>query len=129
MLFTGFDGEKWYVVMDGLGIDRIYFDTAQEAFNMSSKVTFVNSLRNLVTELARVSDSIPDMVQIYFDRGYNGAGDDPIIDADLEEINLTAADVAAIATLMQNYEKFTEGDESLVDAVYRITLNKYRNDT
>jgi hypothetical protein len=119
--------EQWYLQLDASTIIR--FDTAEEAWNMSNKITFVNTLKGLVTDLAKVSDTIPDMVQVYFDRGYNAAGDDPIVDADLEAIGLTAADVASIATLMQNYEKFVEGDDTLVDTVYRVTMNKFRTDT
>ena len=65
----------------------------------------------------------PEIVAQYFDLGYDGAGGDPIIDADLTNFNdLTAADVTNIITAFQQIANYFD-NAAVTQADYASSYN------
>lgn len=94
---------------------------------MSRKSDFAESIMRSITQIAQHGDRGDDAVTIYFDRGYNSGGADAIVDADLTNLGITAAELADGITLFQNLNKFINNDTP-AQADYDVTLNKLRND-
>ena len=79
--------------------------------------------------LAEMSKRWTNQENEYFDNGYNGAGGDPITDADLTFADISTTNFTNCITLIQNFEKLrtnqtpTIGDyASYLNAVYRASI-------
>ena len=107
---------KW-IVFDGT--NKIRFDTRMEAELMAQKLELAKALIAQAQALAPVMDAAPDVVQEYFDSGITFA------DADVEALGVTAAQVVALITLLQNFDKFCTGG-SPTNAQYRVNINAVR---
>jgi len=103
------------------------FSTIEEAVNMSQKLTFVSKVQERATTLAQVADLVSDLVSVYFDRGYDSGGSDPVIDADLAALGITAANLTAFITLGQQLQNFLD-NAAVATADYDATLNTMRTD-
>jgi hypothetical protein len=68
---------------------------------------------------------LANLETVYFDRGYNGGGSNPITDGDASP--LTAANYAALITLIQQLNNFL-GNSAVTPADYDATLNTIRTD-
>lgn len=74
-----------------------------------------------------VMDVAPSLIAQYFDNGYDGAGSDPILDAQLLNFNsLTAADIANVITALQQIENYFN-NAAVTTADYAVTYNTVRN--
>jgi hypothetical protein len=91
------------------------------------KIGFVQAVQAVSTGLAQSVDKCADLYSIYFDRGYNGSGVDPITDADIEGQNITAAQVTAFIVFAEALGLFTQG-QSHTAGDYDATLNALRTD-
>jgi hypothetical protein len=93
---------------------------------MTKKITFTMQARSDATTMAQLANSLADIVSVYFDRGYNSGGADPITDGDLDGL-ITAAELEALITLSQQFANFL-GNAAVTQADYDATLNAVRTD-
>jgi hypothetical protein len=123
-VYQATDG-RWIVFNNGIKSD--YFINEEDAVNMATKITFGTQAQLDATTLAQVADKLANLESVYFDRGYNGGGSDPIADVDVESLGITAADLAALITLIQQFNNFL-GNVAVTSGDYDATLNTIRND-
>jgi hypothetical protein len=91
------------------------------------KSRFVRKMQDSATLLARCVAEQQALFAVYFARGYNSGGGDPIIDADITETNVTAVEVGAGITMAENLPKFAAG-QAVFQSEYNLTLAKLRVD-
>lgn len=94
---------------------------------MSNKVAFAQQIQSLSKTLDATIDQTDDIVKTYFDRGFNSGGADPITDADLSSLGVTASLVASFITLSQQLANF-RSNQAVLQGDYQSTLNKLRTD-
>jgi hypothetical protein len=117
------DGQ-WLVYNNG--ISQI-IALEEDARNMATKLTWGNQAQADATALAQVADRLANIETVYFDRGYNSGGSNPIIDDDVSSLNITAADLASLITLIQQLNNFL-GNSAVTAGDYDATLNTVRTD-
>jgi len=105
-----------WVFFDGL--TQRFFGTEQEARNAMAKLDTAKAIVQAVQSLAPATDSAGDLEAEYFDIG-------SWVDADVEALGITAADLAACLTLLQQVDKLMT-NQATSAAMYRATLNKVR---
>ena len=98
------------------GSEKIYFDTQMEALEAMAKIDLAKAIVYQAQRLALVMDEGPDVLQEYFDSGVT------FTDDDVAALGVTAAQVTACTTLLENVGKFFGGTDP-VNAVYRTTVN------
>ncbi len=116
---------RWLVFNNGIKSD--YFSQESEARDMATKLTFGEQSQGEATTLAQVADRLTNLETVYFDRGYNSGGTNPIVDGDIVSLNITAADLAALITLAQQLNNFL-GNLAVATGDYDATLNAVRTD-
>lgn len=94
---------------------------------MSKKLDFAQAVQKSATSLAQVADEIINLQTVYIDRGYVGGGTDPIIDADIAVIGITAAEIGAVMTLATELSNFLN-NSAVSTHDYDADLNKIRAD-
>ncbi len=94
---------------------------------MSKKVEFTKKLQEVCSQLGQVADIADSLEELYFDRTYNSGGADAITDADISSTGLTAAQVGAIITLLQQFQNFV-GNSAVTTADYLSTINIARDE-
>lgn len=90
---------------------------------MANKQQYARQAQQMAATFSALADDISALQAIYFDRGYNNgdpAGADPLTDADVEALGITAADVVGMITFAGALETFM--------AANRGYLSKMRND-
>lgn len=115
MVYQSADG-RW-IFYDG--IEKHYFDTQMEALNAMIKIDLAKTIIWRVQQLIDTMDNGPDVLQEYFDGGFTFA------DEDVAALGVTAAQVTACLTLLENTGKFFSG-ASPANATYRTTINAVR---
>ena len=96
---------------------------------MTNKKLYVHQL---VTEinpmLVALTEKVPMLYKAYFDNGFNSGGANAITDQDLsDQYALTAADIGAAITLLENLDKLLGADTGAVfNSDYAATINKIR---
>jgi hypothetical protein len=123
-VYQSSDG-RWLVFDNDIKSD--YFTLEEDAINMATKITFGTQAQNDATALAKVADKLANLENVYFDRGYNSGGSNPITDEDLTSLGYTAADLANLITLIQQLNNFL-GNSAVTSGDYDATLNAVRND-
>jgi len=118
---------KYILVAGPLETDEYAFDTYEEANMSARKVQFTQKLQEISTQLAGVADVVADIHKLYFDRGYNAGGAEPIIDEDIQTTGLKAADVVSIIVLLEQFNNFVSS-QPVATGDYKSTLNKVRTD-
>jgi hypothetical protein len=91
------------------------------------KEAFIRQLTTTATALAQSFDTANAIINAYFDRGYGSGGTNEILDADLVDVGLTAANVASAITLCQQLQALRNGG-AVAAADYDSTLNVLRRD-
>lgn len=91
------------------------------------KVIFAQAVQEVSTSIAQAADKCADLYSIYFDRGYDVGGADPITDNAIDGQNITATQVGAFITFAENFEKFIQG-QAHTAGDYDATLNALRTD-
>lgn len=117
---------EWAVKIIGTKL-QYFFNTVEEAMNMASKLTFTQDAQDFSTRLAALFAEAPDLEGVYFDRGYNGGGSDPIVDGDIAGLGVTAAQVTAFITMIQQLQNFA-GNSAVTSGDYSATVNAMRTD-
>lgn len=94
---------------------------------MSTKTKFTGQAIGIADTLAKVRNDLADLNDVYFDRGYNSGAADPIVDDDITDSNKTAAEVAAMITLAQQFANFVNNSD-VTTGDYDATLSAMRQD-
>jgi hypothetical protein len=91
------------------------------------KQKFVVELLASAANLGAIRDRLLTHKSVYFDRGYDPVGGDPIIDDDIAGLNVTATEVENMITLIEQLENFF-GNSSVTTGDYDASLNQFRRD-
>jgi len=91
------------------------------------KQRFVNGVLDMAKTLAETKDLLASARAVYFDRGYNSGGSDPIIDDDISGLGVTATQLTNMMTLAEQLENFF-GNSAVSTADYDASLNQFRRD-
>jgi hypothetical protein len=124
LVYQATDG-RWLVFFNDIKSD--YFNIESEATSMASKITWGTQAQTDATTLAQVADRLANLESVYFDRGYNSGGSDPIGDIDVASLGVTAAQLGSLITLIQQLNNFL-GNSAVTTADYDATLNAVRSD-
>lgn len=116
-IYERFDG-KWVLVAGALANQEYPYDTQAEAMTAMSKLATATAIVQAVQSLASAADGASDLEAEYFDVGAPQ-------DEDVTALGLTAADIAACVTLLQQVHKLMT-NQATTPAAYRTTLNKVR---
>lgn len=93
---------------------------------MSRKVSFALSVRKQVTEFDDLIDSLNVLSDVFADSGYDSSGSDPIVDGDLNGLDMTAADLAQFSQLVTNLNLFMQnGTPAVFD--YAASIKAFRS--
>jgi len=115
---------EWIIFSNGI---KTFFANESEAQNMATKLTWAGQAQAKATTLAQVADELADLETVYFDRGYDGGGSNPITNDDVVSLNITTANLAALVTLIQQFNNFL-GNSAVTPGDYDATLNTVRTD-
>ncbi len=118
---------KWILIYGPGDSLKATFDTQGEAINMSKKVEFVTHLQAEITSLAKVVDAVDALGEVYTDRGYQAGGGDAITTVDVEGMGLTAEQVYAMVTALQQFLRYAT-NLAVTTGDYRLTFNQTRTD-
>ena len=94
---------------------------------MADKVTFANKAQETATKLAQAIDAANNLETVYFDRGYNVGGANPIVDLDVIGLGITAGTLGGLITFIQQLRNFVDNGV-VVKGDYDNTLNNMRTD-
>ena len=93
---------------------------------MGRKLDFAEAVRTKVTALDDLVSSMNELRDIFQHSGYNAGGSDPITDEDLEALGMTAANLAAFNTFVENVNLFLKDGEPL-QYDYAAAIDAFRN--
>jgi len=114
-IYQAADGRQ--ILWDGKS--KTYFNTQMEVLQAMVKIELAKTILRQAQRQAEVMDEAPDVLQEYFDSG------ETFVDEDVAALGVTAAQVVACLTLLENLGKFYAGAEPL-NATYRTTINAVR---
>ena len=114
------DNGQWVLWLRDIDV-KLFFDSETEARQAMAKIDTARAVLWRVQQLAETADNGPDVVQEYFDVG-------TFTDEDVAALGITAAQLTACVTMLQQFENFMSG-EAITAAVYRSTLNQVRRVT
>ena len=88
-----------------------------------TKTRYLQALQTQVVQVAHIMETSLSYQSLYTGRGYdpNHGGTDPIVDADVESIGITSAQVYSAAMLMGQIDTFFTPE-------IRAIINAVRND-
>ena len=109
------------------GVEKVFFNTEQEAIRIMSKANFVEQIQATATQIAQAADRLDDLITVFFDRGYGVGGAQEIQDEDIAAQGVTAAQVAGVITLGQQLANF-RNNAAVVTGDYDAILNAARTD-
>ena len=87
---------------------------------MANKANFARQAQQMAASFSALADDILSLQNIYWDRGYNSGGADPLADEDVASLGITAADVTGMITFADALDTFLTAN--------RGYLSKMRND-
>jgi hypothetical protein len=88
---------------------------------------YIRQVTTTATALSQAFDNANTLISVYFDRGYGSGGANEILDSDLADLGLTAAQLASAITLYQQLQALRNGG-AVAAADYDATLNVLRRD-
>ena len=94
--------KKWSFI--GMLILCLLF--AGNASATSKKLQMALWLENLATQLSKLHSEMERASDIWDDKGYASGGTNPIVDGDITGHDITAAQLALMITLINNFDKF-----------------------
>ena len=112
--------DKW-----GLWVDGAFKNYVEES--MVKQLEFATKVQAAATSLAGTRDSLADIVEVYFARGYDGSGEKAVKEEDLIGSGIAVADMTACITMFQQLANFF-GNAPVAKGDYKTTINKMRND-
>jgi len=92
-----------------------------------SKITFTTKFQDAVTQLAQLLSSLDAFWTTYYKREYNTGAANEITNVDIEALEITAADIAAAITLVEQLRNFRD-NQPVLQGDYAATLAKVRRD-
>lgn len=87
---------------------------------MTNKVMYARQGQSLSAIFLNLADDIVAWRNTYFDRDYDSGGTDELVDADMEELGITAAMVAGLITAADALDTYI--------AANRAYFSRMRND-
>lgn len=94
---------------------------------MSAKLEFAKKVQEFCTFIISNHNLGFDAREVFNDREYNPSGANEIIDADVAELEIMAADVTNAMVFFENLQKMLD-NQAITTADYRESLNKMRTD-
>ena len=64
---------------------------------MSNKTRYASKAMDMASIFSNLADDITALQSVYWDRGYNAGGADPLTDDDVAALGVTAAEVTGMA--------------------------------
>lgn len=64
---------------------------------MANKQHYARQAQQMAATFSALADDITALRSVYWDRGYDAVGDDPLTDEDVADLGVTAADVTGMA--------------------------------
>ena len=122
-VYQSADGQ-WIVFSEGI---KIFFATQAEAIGMANKIEFAKNVQAINTTIAQLFLGTKDLDSVYFSEGFDGAGTDPIINADIVSLGITAAELGLGITLFQQIQNL-RNNEAVTTGDYQATVNALRSD-
>ena len=91
-----------------------------------TKGRYLQALQQQVNKVAQIMETSQSYLDIYTQRGFdpNHAGTDPIVDADVEALGITADQVYSVAMLMGQIAAFFTANSNANQKI----INAVRND-
>ena len=120
MVWQSQEDNQWYVNMNG---QNIPFATQQEASQFMAKIDTAKAIVKAVKDLGPTANDAADLEAEYFDAA--GAG---WVDADVAALGITAAQLAACLTLLQQFALLMT-NQATTPSMHRATLNAVRRAT
>lgn len=117
-------GGQWIVFSNDI---KTFFALEEDALNMANKIEFAKKVQAVNTTIAQLFLDTKDLDSVYFSEGFDGAGSDPIIDADITSLGITAVELAAGDTLFQQIQNL-RNNNAVVTGDYQSTVNALRAD-
>lgn len=93
--------------------------------NSASKAQFITNMQTLANGLESDRAIAEQLVNMYFNAGFNAGGANPIVDVDVTGNGLTAAKVTAMVTLLQQLARFF-GNQAVTTGAYQTTNDQMR---
>jgi hypothetical protein len=90
-----------------------------------SKTRFAQQMIDLHQKMAEIMDNAVVLEKEFFDQGYNVGGANPLVDGDIVNLGITAANVASGITTLQQVKKFFT-NQAVIVADYSATVNAFR---
>ena len=123
-VYQAADG-RWLLAVNS--IKSGYFTLEEDAQNMATKTAWATQAQKDATAIAQVADRLVNLRTVYFDRGYDSGGSNPIIDGDVTALGITAVQLGDLVTLAEHLEDFLNA--GVVATLDRDpTLNAIRTD-
>lgn len=123
-VYQAADGQ-WIVYNNGI---KRYFATQMEAEIMDRKLKFATEVQDFSREFSLMVERAPAFKDIWDDREYlAGADNKAIIDADVESLGITAAQLASFISFTPQLLNLM-GNLAVTTGDYSATLNKLRDD-
>ncbi len=92
---------------------------------MANKSDFVYDVILRMRRLAEVADVGDSLAKEWSDSGFGSGGGNEIVDGDLTDFQITAAELTSAITLLQQFNNFV-GNSAVLQGDYMATLNKVR---
>ena len=92
---------------------------------MANKDGFAYDIILRMRRLAEVADVGDSLAKEWSDSGFGSGGGNEIVDGDLTDYQISAADLTAAITLLQQFNNFV-GNDPVTQGDYMSTLNKVR---
>lgn len=89
------------------------------------KNAYLRDLIRVMQEMDTLFDNAPDIENEYFDLGYNSGGAREVIDADVIQWGLTAANIGSAITLIQQVKNLA-GNAAVTTGDYALTTNIFK---
>jgi len=122
-----YENGKYVLYLDLYPPKTAVFNTLLEAKMSDQQIRYARRLQDITTQLAQIADDCPDLFKLFWDRGYGAGGANVITDEQLSAIGLTAADVSAMITLIEQFDNFASG-RAVFATDYKSTMNRMRAD-
>ena len=89
----------------------------------SRKITFTQKMQEHTATFMQICEELISLAAVYLDREYDSGGEDELHDADIESLNVTAADIEGMINFIDDLSTFLNDDKKL-----KKKANKIRND-
>lgn len=93
---------------------------------MANKTTYAYEVIRIVRRLAEMADIVDERHQAFFDNQFQSGGANEIVDGDLTDFSVSAADFTAGITLLEQFKNF-KNNAAVTQADYLATMNKLRD--